>query len=146
MNKWLAASWLAILIPFGIAAVSGGPEAPWGHAVFHLGYIAFAVLAIFMLLAVRRSAQARSVRGIALGVAAAQLLFITGQIGELLVVASHPGPHAGEDALADPTHDIPSLALTAPGLLLSFVGIIALTVVVIRAQRRRALATLGASA
>ena len=38
MYKWLIAIWFALFIPFIIAGISGGPEAPWGHAAFHLGY------------------------------------------------------------------------------------------------------------
>ena len=92
-----------------------------------------------VFLARLRSASAsRPVRAVAVALSCAQLLLITGQIGELMVVASHSGPHAGEDALLDPAHDLASLALTAPGLLLSLAGIIALTIVAIVSGRRSA--------
>jgi len=136
MSKWLSATWVALFIPFIIAAISGGPEAPWGHAAFHLGYIAFAIAAVVCLWRLRSASASRPVRTVSVALACAQLLLIAGQIGELIVVATHSGAHAGEDALLDPAHDIPSLALTAPGLLLSLVGIIALTIVAIVAGRR----------
>ena len=138
MYKWLIAVWFALFAPFIIAGISGGPEAPWGHAVFHLGYIAFASAALVCLKGLRSATSSRPVRTIALGLACAQLLLIAGQIGELIVVASHSGSQAGQDALLDPAHDIASLGLTAPGLLLSLVGIIVLTIVAIASGRRSA--------
>lgn len=143
MYKWLIAVWFALFAPFMIAGVSGGPDAPWGHAGFHLGYIAFASVALVCLRGLRSATSSRSVRTIAIGLACAQLLLIAGQIGELMVVASHSGPQAGQDALLDPAHDIASLGLTAPGLLLSLVGIIVLTIAAIVSARRSAQA-LGA--
>ncbi len=138
MSYWLTATWFALFVPFIIAGISGGPEAPWGHAVFHLGYVAFATAALVFLGRLRSVSASQPVRALAVALACAQLLLIAGQLGELIVVASHSGPHAGDDALLDPAHDIASLALTAPGLLLSLVGIIALTIVVIVSGRRSA--------
>ncbi len=138
MLKWLAAIWFALFVPFIIAGISGGPEAPWGHAAFHLGYIAFAIAAVLFLKRLRSVSASRSVCALAVALSCAQLLLIAGQLGELIVVASHSGPHAGEDALRDPAHDLASLALTAPGLLLSLVGIIALTIVAVASNRRDA--------
>jgi len=138
MYPWLTATWFALFVPFIIAAISGGPEAPWGHAAFHLGYIAFAIAALVCLWRLRSASASRPVRAVSAALACAQLLLIAGNIGELIVVASHSGANAGRDALLDPAHDIPSLALTAPGLLLSLVGIIVLTAVVIVSGRRRA--------
>ncbi len=138
MSYWLTATWFALFVPFIIAGISGGPEAPWGHAVFHLGYVAFATAALVFLARLRSVSASQPVRALAVALACAQLLLIAGQLGELIVVASHSGPHAGDDALLDPAHDIASLALTAPGLLLSLVGIIALTIVVIVSGRRSA--------
>jgi hypothetical protein len=135
---WLTATWFALFIPFVIAGISGGPEAPWGHAVFHLGYIAFAIAAVVFLRHLRSASASRPVRAVALGLACAQLLLIVGQIGELIVVATHTGMHAGEDALLDPAHEMVALALTAPGLLLSLVGIIPLTIVAVASGRRSA--------
>lgn len=138
MYYWLTATWFALFVPFIIAGISGGPKAPWGHAVFHLGYIAFAIAALVFLARLRSASASRPVRAVAVALSCAQLLLIAGQIGEFIVVASHSGPHAGRDALLDPAHDIPALALTAPGLLLSLVGIIVLTIVVIVSGRRSA--------
>lgn len=136
MYKWLIAVWFALFAPFIIAGISGGPKAPWGHAAFHLGYIVFASAALVFLRGLRSASSSRPVRAIAIGLACAQLLLTTGQIGELIVVASHSGSQAGQDALLDPAHDIASLGLTAPGLLLSLVGIIVLTIVTIASGRR----------
>ena len=138
MYKWLIAVWFALFAPFIIAAISGGPEAPWGHAAFHVGYIAFASAALVILRRLRSASASRPVRAVAGGLACAQLLLIAGQIGELLVVVTHGGSRAGQDALLDPAHDIASLGLTAPGLLLSLVGIIVLTIVAIASGRRSA--------
>jgi len=138
MYKWLVAVWFALFVPFIIAAISGGPEAPWGHAAFHLGYIAFASAALVFLSRLRSASASRPVRSVAVGLACTQLLLIAGQIGELIVVATHSGPRAGQDALLDPAHDIASLALTGPGLLLSLVGIIVLTIAAIASSRRSA--------
>ncbi len=131
MYAGLIPVWFALFVPFLIAAISGGPEAPWGHAAFHLGYVAFAIAAVALLWRLRSASASRPVRAISAALACAQLLLIAGNIGELIVVASHSGANAGRDALLDPSHDIPALALTGPGLLLSLVGIIALTIVVI---------------
>lgn len=138
MYKWLIAVWFALFAPFIIAGISGGPEAPWGHAAFHLGYIAFASAALVFLRGLRSASSSRPVRAVAGGLACAQLLLIAGQIGELFVVVTHGGSRAGQDALLDPAHDIASLGLTAPGLLLSLVGIIVLTIVAIASGRRSA--------
>lgn len=132
MIKWLVATWLAIIVPFAIAAISGGPEAPWGHIGFHLGYLVFAIAAIVFVVLLRRSSRDRAVRIGATALLVAQALFIVGQIAELLVVAAHFGPHAGEDALSDPAHDAMSLGFTAPGLIVSALTLIALTVIVVR--------------
>jgi len=138
MYKWLIALWFALFVPFIIAGISGGPKAPWGHAAFHLGYIAFACAALLVLMRFRSATASRPVRAVAVGLACAQLLFIAGQVGEFIVVATYGGSRAGQDALIDPAHEIASLALTAPGLLLSLVGIIVLTVVAIASGRRSA--------
>lgn len=137
MLKWFAASWAAILVPFIVAGASGGPQAPWGHAVFHLGYIACALAAIVFLWRFRHSARGSSTRKLALALMAAQALFVVGQVAELLVVSSHPGPHQGDAALADPAHDAVSLGFTAPGLLLSALLLICLSVVFIVERRQR---------
>jgi hypothetical protein len=138
MSYWLSATWFALLVPLIIAGISGGPEAPWGHAVFHLGYVAFATAALVFLALLRSVSASRPVRVLAVAIACAQLLFIAGQIGELIVVASHSGPNAGADALLDPAHEMVALVLTAPGLVLSLVGIITLTTVAIVSGRRSA--------
>ena len=135
MYKWLIAIWFALFLPLIIAAVSGGPKAPWGHAAFHVGYIAFACAALVFLRRLQSARASRPVRAVAVGLACAQLLFIAGQVGELIVVAAHGGSGAGQDALVDPAHEFASLALTAPGLLLSLVGIIVLTIVAIASGR-----------
>jgi hypothetical protein len=134
--KWLAAIWLAFIIPFVVAAVSGGPSAPWGHATFHMGYIAATLLMVVLTWSLVRSTPNRVTRGLSIALICTLLVFLAGQVGELLVVASHHGPRAGEDALTDPMHDIPALALTAPGLLLSAGVLIALTVTAIVTSRR----------
>ena len=139
MYKWLIAIWFVLFLPFIIAGISGGPKAPWGHAAFHLGYVAFASAALVSLWRLRSATASQPVRAVTVGLACAQLLFVGGQIGELIVVATHSGSRAGQDALLDPAHEIASLALTAPGLLLSLVGIIVLTIVAIASGRRSAL-------
>jgi hypothetical protein len=136
--KWLTATWFALFIPFIIAGISGGPEGPWVHGAFHLGYIAYAIAAVLFLWRLRSASADPPVRAVAVGLACAQLLLIAGQIGELIVVATHSGPHAGEDALLDPAHEMAALALTAPGLLLSLVGIIVLTIMAVVSGRRSA--------
>jgi hypothetical protein len=138
MYKWLAATWFAMFVPFIVAGISGGPEAPWGHAAFHVGYIGFAIAAVVFLWRLRSSSASRPVRAVAVALACAQLLLIVGQIGELIVVVAHSGAHAGEDALLDPAHEMAALALTAPGLLLSLVGIIVLTITAVVSGRRSA--------
>jgi hypothetical protein len=134
--KWLTAIWLAIIIPVVVAGVSGGPVAPWGHAAFHMGYIAAALLAVVLIWSFVRSTPKGVTRGLSIALICAQLVLIAGQMGELLVVASHQGPHAGEDALTDPMHDIPALGLSLPGLLLSAGVLIALTIAAIATSRR----------
>lgn len=138
MSYWLSATWLALVVPLVIAGISGGPEGPWGHAAFHVGYVAFAIAALVFLALLRSASASRPVRVLAVALACAQLIFIAGQIGEFIVVASHSGPNAGADALLDPAHERVALALSAPGLLLSLVGIIALTIVAIVSGRRSA--------
>jgi hypothetical protein len=136
MTRWLVAAWLAVLVPFGLAAATGGPEAPWGHIGFHLAYITCAVAAIVFALLLRHTSRSRATRIAALVLAAAQALFILGQAAELLVVFREPGPNIGEQALHDPTHDLVSLTITAPGLLLTAVALIGLTVIFSRATKR----------
>ena len=152
MLKWLAAIWLAIIIPFVVAGVSGGPKAPWagtaalplpGHAVFHIGYIVAALFGIVLIWSFVRSTPKGVTRGLSIALIGTQLVFIAGQVGELLVVLSHSGPRAVEDALVDPMHDIPALGGTAPGLLLSAVVLIALTVTAIVTSRRAATPAVG---
>ncbi|MBS1673404.1 MAG: hypothetical protein JSS74_05500 [Actinobacteria bacterium] len=136
MTRWLVATWLAVLVPFGLAAATGGPEAPWGHVGFHLAYITCAVAAIVFALLLRHTSRSRATRIAALVVAAAQGLFILGQAAELAVVFNEPGPDIGEQALHDPTHDLVSTLLTAPGLLLTVIALITLTVVFSHTSRR----------
>jgi len=135
----LTGIWLTLIVPFSLAAATGGPEGPGGHAGFHLVYICTTVLAIALIWAFRRWSTSKAVRLLAVALMCAQALFLFGQIGELVIVIGHEGPHAGEDALLDPPHDIAALAGTAPGLLLSGVLIVALAAIVAarRATRSR---------
>ncbi|MBO1738905.1 hypothetical protein [Leifsonia sp. TF02-11] len=136
MTRWLVATWLAVLVPFGLAAATGGPEGPFGHIGFHLAYVTFAVAAIVFVLLLRRTSRSRATRIAALVVAGAQTLFIVGQAAELVVVFGEPGPDIGEQALHDPAHDLASVTLTAPGLLLTAAALIALTVIFSRTSKR----------
>ena len=136
MTRWLVATWLAVIVPFGLAAATGGPEGPWGHIGFHLVYIAFAIAAIVFTLLLRRTSSDRPTRVAALVVACTQALFIAGQISELVVVFSQHGPDIGEEAMHDPMHDVASTALTAPGLLLTAVALIGLTVIFSRRSKK----------
>ena len=136
MTRWLVATWLAVIVPFGLAAATGGPEGPWGHIGFHIVYIAFAIAAIVFTLLLRRTSSDRLTRVAALVVACTQALVIAGQVGELVVVFSQHGPDIGEEAMHDPMHDVASTALTAPGLLLTAVALIALTVIFSRRSKK----------
>jgi hypothetical protein len=132
MSRWLVATWLANLAPLVIAGISGGPEGVWGHAVFHVGYIAFILAGLAFLWQLRLASTSRAVRAASVGVAVAQVLFIAGQVGELAVVMNK----GGEGALVDPGHEFVAVALTGPGLILSLVGLLVLTALVVVAQRR----------
>lgn len=138
MKKALAGIWAAIVVPFAIAGISGGPGAPWGHVAFHIGYISAAGLAVVLLFRLRRSTHIKAVRLLSLLLAGAQALFITGQLGELLVIGLQHGPHPGHEALQDARHDVASLALTAPGLLGTAILLAALTWTVVATRRAEA--------
>lgn len=136
MKRLMIGVWAALLVPFGIAGISGGPTAPWGHVVFHLGYITAAGIAVFLLLRLRRNATQKMVRLLGLLTAGAQLLFIVGQLGELLIIALQHGAHPGTEALDDARHELAAMALTFPGLFGSALLLLALTAAVVVASRR----------
>ena len=146
MSKWLAAIWLANIIPLIMAGASGGPRVPWadpalplpGHAIFHVGYIVASLLGIALIRSFVRSTPNVVARRLSIALIAAQLLFIAGQMGELIVVLSHQGPRAGVDALADPLHDIPAMGGTGPGFFLTALVLIALTIYAIAMSHRAA--------
>lgn len=136
MRKWLIALWLTIIIPFALAAVTGGPGGPLGHAGFHIGYIAFGLAAVVVLLLLRHATAKRHLRVLTIVLAAAQGLFILGQLAELLAVLTFTGPHSGQAALADPRHEAMSLGLTGPGLLLSALMLVILTIAAAKSLRQ----------
>ena len=70
MNPWVTGTWFWGLSPLVIAAMTGGPEGPWGHdahAFFHVGYSAFTIAALVCLWRFRSASSSRSLRAVAVG-------------------------------------------------------------------------------
>jgi hypothetical protein len=138
MGRRLIALWALIAGPFWFSAATGGPDGLHLHAVFHLVYILFAIGAILVVLSVRSATDSRVVRGVAIALIVAQAAAIVGQVGEEIAVWQHGGLSAGKEVFDDPLHLV-SASLTIPGLLLSQILLIVITiagVMVMRAEQR----------
>lgn len=138
MGRWLVIFWALIAFPFWFSAATGGPDGLHLHAVFHPVYIAFAIGAIVALFRLRSTTVHRAVRRLSLALVIAQAAAIAGQVGEEIAVLQHGGLSAGKDVFEDPLHSV-SASLTIPGLLLSQILLIVLTiaaVLAIRAEHR----------
>lgn len=126
--------WALIAFPFWLSAATGGPDGLHLHAVFHPVYIMFAIGAILALQSLRSATGSRGMRRVALALIVAQAAAIVGQIGEEIAVLQHGGLSAGRDVFEDPLHLV-SASLTIPGLLLSQILLIVLTVAAVLAMR-----------
>ncbi|MEO6530414.1 MAG: hypothetical protein ABI563_17540 [Specibacter sp.] len=135
MKILVAGIWAAMVAPFAIAAISGGPGAPWGHVAFHSGYTSAAAPAVVLLCRLRRSTHIKALQLLSPLLAGAQILFIIGQLGELLIIGLQHGPQPGHEALQDARHDVATLALTGPGLLGTAALLVALTWAVVATRR-----------
>jgi hypothetical protein len=135
MGRKLVVLWAVIAGPFWLSAATGGPDGLHLHALFHPVYIAFAIAAILILLRLRSASGARVVRGLALALVVTQAAAIIGQIGEEIAVLQHGGLSAGKDVFEQPLH-LWSASVTIPGLLLSQILLIVLTIAAMRTARR----------
>ena len=136
----LVALWALIPLPFWVTIATGGPDGLLPHAVFHPVYVMLLIGAILLLLRLRAAADSRVVRGFALAVVVAQAAAIAGMVGEEIAVLQHGGLSAGREVFREPLH-MSSASVTIPGLLLSQILLIALTiasVVATRAEQRLA--------
>jgi len=96
--------------------------------------ILFAIAAIVALLRLRPVTVSRTVRGVSLALVLAQAAAIAGQVGEEIAVLQHGGLSAGKDVFEDPLH-MTSAWVTIPGLLLSQILLIVLTIAALLAMR-----------
>jgi hypothetical protein len=134
MGRRLIALWALIAGPFWFSAATGGPDGLHLHALFHIVYVLFAIGAILVLLRVRSATDSRVVRGVATALVVAQAAAIAGQVGEEIAVFQHGGFSAGRDVFEAPLHLV-SASLTIPGLLLSQVLLIVITIAGVMAMR-----------
>lgn len=138
--------WLSLLVPWVLSGVIGGPIGLLPHAVFHPVYIAFLVVSVLAAWALRRASGRRSVRALAVVVAAMSAAAIIGQAGEEVVVVAHGGLDAPDSLMQDPVHF--AWAIAGEGGL--FFGLFAMTVlsavagiILLRAGDRRGWAVLA---
>ena len=140
MGRRLVLLWALIPLPFWVTVTTGGPGGLLRHAVFHPVYVMLLIGAILLLLRLRSAADTRVVRGFALAVVFAQGAAIAGMVGEEIAVLQHGGLSASREVFRDPLHMV-SAAVTIPGLLLSQILLIVVTiasVVAMRAEQRLA--------
>jgi len=140
MGRRLVVLWALIPLPFWVTVTTGGPDGLLRHAVFHPVYVMLLIGAILLLLRLRSATDSRVVRRFALAVVVAQAAAIAGMVGEEIAVFQHGGLSAGGEVLREPIHML-SASLTIPGLLLSQILLIVLTiasVVAMRAEQRLA--------
>ncbi len=134
MARMLFALWALIAGPFWFSAATGGPDGLHLHALFHIVYVLFAIGAILILLRVRPATDSGLVRGVATGLVVAQAAAIVGQVGEEIAVFQHGGFSAGREVFEAPLHLV-SASLTIPGLLLSQILLIVITIAGVMAMR-----------
>jgi len=140
MGRRLVVLWALIPLPFWVTVTTGGPDGLLRHAVFHPVYVMLLIGAILLLLRLRSATDSRVVRGLALAVVVVQAVAIAGMVGEEIAVLQHGGLSAGREVFREPLHML-SASLTIPGLLLSQILLIVLTiasVVAMRAEQRLA--------
>ena len=140
MRRKLVVLWALIPLPFWVTVTTGGPDGLLRHAVFHPVYVMLLIGAILLLLRLRSATDSRVVRGFALAVVVVQAAAIAGMVGEEIAVLQHGGLSAGRGVSREPLHML-SASLTIPGLLLSQILLIVLTiasVVAMRAEQRLA--------
>jgi hypothetical protein len=134
MGRRLVVLWALISLPFWVFITTGGPDGLLPHAVFHPVYVVLMIGAILLLLRLRSATDSRVVRGFALAVVVAQAAAIAGMAGEEVAVLQHGGLSAGREVFRDPLHSL-SASLSIPGVLLSQILLIALTIVSVVAMR-----------
>lgn len=128
-------AWLVILVPFVITVIVGGPASGrlLPHGTYHLAYVAVIAAAIGVLLRWRAASTSTSVRRLTMGLAALQGLGIIGHVGEW-VSTLRDGQFLDGTTVVDGDEDLHTLFanITVPALVLSIVGLIALSVVMLR--------------
>lgn len=134
MDRTLVVLWALIFVPFVVTGATGGPDGLLPHAVFHPVYILLLVAAIFVLVSLRSKARSRTRRALTTALIVAQAVAIVGMVGEEIAVLQHGGLSAGKEIFEEPTHLWPA-SLTVPGLLVSELLLIAITIAAIRAWR-----------
>lgn len=134
MGRRLVVLWALIALPFWLSAATGGPDGLHLHAVFHPVYIMFAIGAILALRRLRSATDSPFIRRLAFGLVVAQGAAIVGQIGEEIAVLQHGGLSAGKEVFDDRLHLV-SASLTIPGLLVSQILLIVLTIAAVLAMR-----------
>jgi hypothetical protein len=134
MGRRLVVLWALIALPFWVTAMTGGPDGLLPHAVFHPVYFMFLIGAILVLLRLRSATGSRVVRGVAIALIVAQAAAISGTVGEEIAVLQHGGLSAGREVFEEPLHML-SAWLTLPGVLLSQILLILLTIAAVLAMR-----------
>lgn len=135
MKRWLVITWAVVAAPFWLTAATGGPDGLLPHAIFHPVYIAIILGALFVLVRLRSLTHSPVVRGLTLALIIVQVATMVGHIGEEISVITHGGLEATEAVFDEPFH-MWSATLTLPGVLLSQLLLIALTIAAVVAGRK----------
>jgi hypothetical protein len=135
MGRRLVVLWALIALPFWVTVATGGPDGLLPHAVFHPVYvIVFVIGAILVLRRLRSATRSRVARGVSLALIVVQAAVIVGSVGEEIAVLQHGGLSAGREVFEEPLHTL-SARLTLPGVLLSQILLIVLTIAAVLAMR-----------
>ena len=136
MKRWMVWAWVLVALPFWLTAATLRPDGfLLPHAIFHPVYVAIILGALFVLVRLRSVTPSPVVRGLTLALIIVQVAAMLGHIGEEISVITHGGLDATEAVFDEPFH-MRSATLTVPGLLLSQLLLIAMTVAAVVAGRR----------
>lgn len=130
MARKMIPVWALVALPFAVGSVlivTGASDAFWPHAVFHAVYPIVAASAIVVLLRLRSWSSSKVMRGLVIALIIAQAAVMLGHLGEEIAVLVH-GPTAAPGSLFKAPDHMMAAHVTVPGLVISQLLLIALTI------------------
>ena len=130
--RFIGLAWLAIFVPFVITVIVGGPASGRliSHGSYHIIYIAVIVAAIVVLWKWRALSSSITVSRLVIGLLVLQGLAAVGHVGEWVSTFGDASYLDGATVVkGDESLHSAFANVSVPALVLSIIGLIALTVV-----------------